>query len=370
MAMTLTQDKTRGRTKVAVIDCDIHNAVPSDKTLGKYMSARWQRYHETFGGRGHAGASYPRQNPNAARTDAWPPSGLPPGSDLDFMREQLLNYWDIEYGVLNPLAGAGGQLNLEYGAVMASAINDWQIAEWLEPEPRLRASMVVAYEDADLAVAEIDRLGDHPGFVQVLLVARTAEPLGRRRYWKMYEAAARHNLPIGVHFGGAGGGPITGAGFPSYYIEDHAGMLTAFQDHVISLVTEGVFERFPTLKFVLIEGGFGWLPPLMWRLDRAWSKLKDEVPNLKRLPSEYIRENIWLTTQPIEEPHNPQDFHVLLDHMGMNDKIMFATDYPHWDFDAPDQAIPVRLAPELERQIMAGNARALYGLKPRESSRG
>src|SRR5439155_776178 len=76
---------------------------------------------------------------------------------------------------------------------------------------------------------------------------------------------------------------------------------------------EGVFERFPTLKVVFIEGGFGWVPPLAWRLDAAWKKLKEEVPHLKRLPSEYIREHIWLTTQPMEEPQNPRHFVELLE---------------------------------------------------------
>ena len=120
-----------------------------------------------FGLRGHLGSFYPRALMNAARHDAWPPSGLPAGSDLDFMRYQLLDLYDIEFGVLNCLFGAGGQLNLEYGAALARAINDWQIAEWLDPEPRLRASLVIPYEDAELAAEEIDRVGSHPGFIQV-----------------------------------------------------------------------------------------------------------------------------------------------------------------------------------------------------------
>jgi predicted TIM-barrel fold metal-dependent hydrolase len=300
-------------------------------------------------------------SPNAARADSWPPSGLPPGADLPFLREQLLDAWNVEYGILNCLVPAGSR-DLAFGAVAARAINDWQIAEWLEPEPRLRASLVVPFEDGDLAAAEIDRLGDHPGFVQVLLTVRTSEPLGRRKYWKMYEAAVRHDLPIGIHFGGAGGNPITGAGWPSFYIEDHAGMAQSFQALMISLVCEGVFEQFPTLKIVLIEGGFAWLPPLMWRLDRSWRQLRAETPHVRRLPSEYIREHCWITTQPMEEPHKPAHFRDLLAHLDMNDRLLFATDYPHWDFDAPDQAIPVRLDPDLERAIMTENARRLYGL--------
>jgi predicted TIM-barrel fold metal-dependent hydrolase len=364
MAMTLTAEKmsTPNRTKLAVIDCDIHNAAASGKALGKYLPERWRRHHETFGSHTHVGSDYPRANLNAARTDSWPPSGLPPGADLEFLRYQLLDQWGMDYGVLNPLNGAGAQLNLEYSAALCAATNDWQIEEWLDPEPRLRGSIIVPYEDGELSAAEIERRASDRRFVHVLLVARTSEPLGRRKYWKMFEAAERHDIPVAFHFGGFGGSPITPVGFPSYYIEDHAGMPTSFETQVVSLVCEGVFERFPRLKIVLIEGGFGWLPPLMWRLDNAWKKLKDEVPELKRLPSEYIREHFWITTQPMEEPSRPKHFLELLDHLNMNDRLMFATDYPHWDFDAPDQAVPTNLNPEVERAIMAENARKLYRL--------
>jgi predicted TIM-barrel fold metal-dependent hydrolase len=361
MTVTLAAETRRQATHTAIIDCDIHNTMPSHATLARYLPERWQRHLAGYGLRFYAlGAYYPRLNPNAARTDAWPPGGAPPGSDLEFMRRQLLDAWNIEYGVLNPLYLAGEQPNPAYSEALAQALNEWLIAEWLEPEPRLRASIVVPYEDGELAAAEIDRRGADGRFVQVLLVTRTREPLGRRKYWPMYAAAVRHGLPIGIHFGGAGGWPITGAGWPSFYMEDHTGMPQAFQAQIISLVCEGVFEQFPTLKIVLIEGGFAWLPPLMWRLDRSWRRLRDEVPHLRRPPSEYIREHFWFTTQPIEEPPNPAYFGQLLEQLDMDDRMMFATDYPHWDFDAPDQAIPANLPPTLRRNIMAENARAFY----------
>jgi predicted TIM-barrel fold metal-dependent hydrolase len=299
-----------------VVDCDIHNAPRSPQALFAYMSKHWREdavagrqledaveaSRETHGDRSYLGCEYPRATPRAARTDAWPPSGGPPASDLSFMREQLLDRFDIEYGVLTPMLGAGEQLDLERGAALASAINDWQIAEWLEPEPRLRASINIAYEDGDLAAREIHRVAPDPRFVQVLMLIRTAEPLGRRKYWRIYEAAAEHGLPVGIHFGGWSRGPITGTGYGSFYIEDTVGMATAFADQLTSLVCEGVFERFPGLRVVLIEGGIAWLPPLMWRLDRAWRLFRGDARNLSRLPSELIREHVWLTTQPIDEP--------------------------------------------------------------------
>ena len=363
---------------VGVVDCDIHNAPRSERALLEYMPEQWRRRRapggrleaavearrETLGDRSYLGGEYPRATPRAARADAWPPSGDPPASDLDFMREQLLDRFAIEYGVLTPMLGAGEQLDLERGAALASAINDWQAAEWLDPEPRLRASINVAYEDGELSAAEIHRMAADPRFVQVLMLIRTAEPLGRRKYWRIYEAATEHDLPVGIHFGGWGRGPITGAGYGSFYIEDTVGMATSFADQLTSLVCEGVFERFPTLRIVLIEGGVAWMAPLMWRLDRAWRLLSAEAPNLTRLPSELIREHVWLTTQPIDEPPQPGDFPAMLDQMGMSDHILFATDYPHWDFDAPDRALPSSLSAPLRDAILSANAQALYRLTP------
>jgi predicted TIM-barrel fold metal-dependent hydrolase len=346
--------------QTGLIDSDIHNT-PAPSALQRYLPERWREYYERFGRPGYAGAYYPKASPRAARSDSWPPDGGPPGSDLAFLRAQLLDAWPIEYGILNTLTTIRNQLR-EYDAAVAQAINDWQIAEWLEPEPRLRASLVVPCDDGDLAAAEVCRLGDDRRFVQILLPVRTGEPLGKRRYWPLFEAAARYNLPIGIHFGGDSGHPITGAGWPSYYLEDHAGMAQSFQAQLISLVCEGVFAQFPTLQVVLIEGGFAWLPALKWRLDRSWRRLRDEVPHLREQPSSYIDRHIWLTTQPIEEPPRPEQFLQLLDELGGAGRLLFATDYPHWDFDAPDRALPVRLAPEIQRSIMAENARALYRL--------
>jgi len=114
MVTTLEQRTTQQMTRWAVIDCDIHPALKSPKALDPYLSERWRRHRDTIGDRGFGGSYYPRANLNAARTDSWPPSGLPPGADLDFMRQQLLDEWQMDFGILQPLLGAGAQLNQDY----------------------------------------------------------------------------------------------------------------------------------------------------------------------------------------------------------------------------------------------------------------
>jgi predicted TIM-barrel fold metal-dependent hydrolase len=110
------------------------------------------------------------------------------------------------------------------------------------------------------------------------------------------------------------------------------------------------------------EGGLAWAPPLMWALDSAWTQLRDEVPHLDRKPSEIVREHFWFTTQPMDEPDRPGDMLAVLDHFGMEDRIMFATDYPHWDFDAPDSSLPRGLTDAAKAKIFSGNAAHLFGL--------
>ena len=192
------------RPRPPLVDCDIHNElIPG--ALRPYLPRRWLAYDEAYGDRGDGGFSYPKGAPRAARVDAWPPSGLPPGGDLGFMREQHLDAHAIRYGVLNCLTAASRQQNPGYAAALCRAVNEWQVAEWLEKEPRLRAGIVVPYEEPALAAEEIDRAAVHPGFVQVLLLVRTDEPLGRRRYRPIFEAAVRNGLPVGIHFGGGRG---------------------------------------------------------------------------------------------------------------------------------------------------------------------
>jgi predicted TIM-barrel fold metal-dependent hydrolase len=351
------------RVKPTIIDCDIHPKAPMAE-LKPFLAQRWRDYLATYGVRSRHGFAqgypYPKGTPQAARRDAWPPGGGLPGSDLDFMRAQHLDHYGIEFGVMNPLSPSGqGEQNPEFSAALAAAMNEWQIAHMTRPEPRLKASIVVPYEDGEAARAEIHKRAGTRDYVQVFLLSRTAEALGRRRYWPIYEAAVEHGLPVGIHVFGYSGWAMTNTGWPSFYIEEMTEHATSSQALVTSFIMEGVFERYPDLKIVLIESGFAWLPALGWRLDRIWKRLKDEVPHVKRAPSEIIREHFWVSTQPMEEPEDPDHLIEVMDWIGC-DRILFASDYPHWDFDDPFLALPPSLDAERRDRIFSGNARALY----------
>lgn len=352
------------KSRLAIADCDLHPTPNSPADLRPYLDARWWQHLQTFGAlRRHGcltGSAYPKGSPGANRRDADPPEGGKPGGSLAFMQSQHLDPNNVQLGILNMISPhPGGVQNPGMSAAMCTAINDWQVAEWTSRDSRLRASVMVPYEQPMDAAAEIDRRAGDANFAQVLLLSRTAEPLGQRRYWPIYEAATRAGLPIGVHAFGYGGAPLTSGGWPSFYIEEMFGHACCCQSVVTSMIIEGVFERFPTLRVLLVESGFAWVPSLAWRMDANWKTIKQENPGLTRLPSEVMRQNIWFTTQPMEEPENPAHLLDIMDWIGW-DRLMFATDYPHWDYDNPETCMPVKLTPAQRAALFHDNAWRLF----------
>jgi predicted TIM-barrel fold metal-dependent hydrolase len=358
-------------SKVGIADCDIHPRPTKagiggvSRALYPWLSRRWQEHVEQFGvlyrQPWEKGPAYPKSQPQACRRDAWPEGDMP-GSSLAFMAEQHLDPNNVVLGILNPLTSGQGTQNPELSAAITHATNEWQIAEWTSRDARLKGSVVIPYEDPVAAAKEIELRAGDPNFAQVLMLSRTAEPLGSRRYWPVYAAAAEAGLPVGIHAFGYGGWPISAGGWGSYYLEETVGHAQAQQALVISMIFEGVFERWPTLKVVLVEAGIAWGAALAWRMDRQWAKLRKETPHLKRPPSEYLKQNIWFTTQPVEEPEPRSHLAEALDWLGW-DRVLFATDYPHWDFDDPAQALPIRMTEEQRRMVFLENAKKVYGVE-------
>ncbi|QEC46448.1 amidohydrolase [Baekduia soli] len=348
-----------------VVDCDSHN-LPMLDDLRPHLPARWREYLDTYGLRTLGEMGIVRARWMASRADSWSPSGKLPGSDPEFFIEQLLDREHIDIAILNSIMMSvqmfvGGNQPQEFTNALMAATNDWVAEQWLDRDDRLRASICTPFEDPESLVAEAERWADDDRFVQIQIPFRTQKPLGHRKYWKLYELCTGRGMPLAMHPGSTGNNLITGAGWVSYYYEDHVGLPQALFNQMASMVCEGVFERFPDMKIVIQEGGWSWVAPFLWRFDRAFEQLKGEVPHLQRRPSEYIREHFWFTTQPIEEPERPEQFHEALAALDMPGRLLFSSDYPHWDFDPPS-ALPTSLDDDLRRAILGGNARAVYDL--------
>lgn len=348
--------------RLPIIDADVHSVVPSIEALFPYLTDHWREYITQSAFKGPVENPYPPHVPTSVRPDLRELVGAAAGTTLQHLREHVLHPFDLEYAILNCSYGIESIHNPDAAAALASAVNDWHIAEWLEPEPRLRAAIVVPSQQPALAAREIDRVGGHPGFVQVYLPIRSAMPYGNRGYHPLYEAAVRHHLAIGLHFGGVTGTPSTPVGWPSYYLEEYAGMSHVFQSQLTSLVVEGVFDRFPTLRVACLESGWSWLPAHLWRLDKEWKGLRREVPWVRRPPSEYVREHVRFTLQPLDVPLDRGLVSQLFDQLESPELVMFSTDYPHWHDDSLEDAQGI-IPGAVRARVMAENARTFYHLE-------
>ena len=108
------------------------------------------------------------------------------------------------------------------------------------------------------------------------------------------------------------------------------GIIRAVQDVVGLMVLGGVFERHPRLKLVVAESDAGWLPHYMYRMDHA-ARMNFEgsmVKGLSKLPSDYIRSNVWATFQD-----DVTAYHTM--HLFPHEHLLWASDFPHTDSTWP-----------------------------------
>ena len=347
----------------AVIDCDVHAVVPAVDVLVPYLPAYWREQVASSGLRGPVDQWYPPQLPTSVREGAKPADGSPAASKVALIVRDVLDAAPRPaVAILNCDYAVETLHNPDAAFAFAAAANEWLAAEWLAKDARLRASIVVPSQFPDLAVREIDRMAGRKGFVQVLLPVRSEQPYGSRNVRPVFAAAARHGLPVALHFGGAPGNASTPVGWPSLFLEDYVGMAGVFQTQLISIISGGVFDEHPGLKLVLAEGGFAWLPSLLWRFDKNWKGLRREIPWVRRPPSEYAREHVRLTIAPADAPSEPGQLGEILEQLGSDQMLLYASDYPHAHGDTGAEAAWATIAPGVLRKIRSDNPRALYRL--------
>jgi predicted TIM-barrel fold metal-dependent hydrolase len=343
------------------IDCDLHPAMPGVPALLPYLDEYWrdQLVNRHIDKYSFALTSYPPNSPLSARPDWRQASGAPAG-DLDAIRRHALDPFGTRLAICNVLHGALALFNEDMAAALCTAVNDWVTHELIDREPRLRASILVPAHNPALAVKEIERRASDHRFVQVLLLAMGEMLLGRRVYWPIYAAAEKHGLAIGIHAGSTYHHAPMSSGWPAHRVEDYVAQSTAFESQVLSFVTEGVFQKFPTLRLILLESGVTWLPTLLWRTNKTWRGVRTEVPWIDRPPAEIVREHVRLTLQPIDLPRNdPRVLTRVLAHAGCEHMLLFSTDYPHWHFDGED-VLPDGLSEDAVRKLLIDNPLEAY----------
>ena len=253
--------------------------------------------------------------------------------------------------------------NNEKQTVFANAYTDYMLDRIVAPDENLYMTVPVPYHNPDEAVELIDRVGDERAVVGLCMACGHGEPpFGDRRYEPIYHAAQEAGLPICFHAGDAVGDDFYMRGF-SNYLETHTlGFMWDIMAQITSIVVQGIPEKFPDLDLVFQEAGVFWIPGLMYRLDMNYMRQKTLAPMLEKRPSKYMKE-FYYGTQPLDLAPDERFFEYLVEMIGGPERLMYASDLPHSDYDHP-RVISDRsfLDDDAKARILGGTAREVFGL--------
>ena len=355
-----------------LIDCDVHVGYDDLLDLVPYLDGPTAELVRHSGSNGLAMPSYPWYHPTGwVRKDTYDADSLTvgrqiPGQSLATVQRLLLDPYGVTFGVLTPDEAAAFSVipNAHLGARLAHGYNEWLLDNWLTQDPRLRGLIVVAAHHPEAAAAEIRRRAADDRFVGIFLPGGARIPYGNVVYDPIWRAAAETGLPVVVHthFDGVGiSPPVTSAVHPDTYAEYHVLCGSGMYGHFTSVLLSGVFERFPGARMLMSEGGLLPFLAYLWRMDADWRACRSEVPHCRQLPSEYVWQHVRFTTQPFESPPEGEELWPLIRHLRPERTMLFASDYPHWDFDEPTHVL--RLLPADVRDAVAyGNAAEFFRL--------
>jgi len=364
--MTFSEIRERaagtGQAPVRVVDSDVH-PVPKPGMLVEYLPEAGRKAFDHKIGDTIFYDAPDYAHAKAMRVDAFVPGGGFPGSDPDLAFRQLVVEAGSDVGILEP--GGRSHFLPEVNSAIMTAVNHWIDNHWLDKtnnwHGRWRGSICASIDDPRGTAREIEYWAGHPYMSQILIKAEPRPAWGDPKYDPVWAAAVKHDLPVSCHLSRSRHEelPMPPVGFPSY---NHDFMVTyslLAANQVQSLIFDGVFERFPTLKIILVEHAFTWILPLMWRMDAVWAARKSDVPHVRRKPSDYVKDHIWFTTQPLDYPEDKLELTNALEWMEADKILLFSSDYPHWTFDDPRWVIK-HIPERMRTAIMRDNGIAVY----------
>jgi predicted TIM-barrel fold metal-dependent hydrolase len=283
---------------------------------------------------------------------------------------QLGHRWmdamSVDYSCLFPtlMLSIGLHPDSEMEVELCWAYNRWLTEKALpDSDGRFYSMLSLPLSEPDAAMRQIETFADRKGVAGFMITSVRGQPVHHNRHMKVFRALEERGLPLSFHSAINPMEPVFktlnrfasvhGLGFPFYNIL-----------HVTNWVTNGISERFPELKVIWIEGGLAWIPFLMQRLDHEFMLRPSEYPLLKKRPSDYMRD-MYYASQPMETVDR-EALECTFRMINAETQLLYASDYPHWDFDLPSTIYDLPfLSEKAKHNILGGTAARLFKLPPR-----
>lgn len=376
------QAEERDLSRMLIVDADAHHyETESWSEITSYLEDPVMRHLSDSSGIGRLNGSQspllPPQIGNqdiAGRVLRYPYRGLEttsPGElrDTAIVRRSMQAI-GIDFQVLfpTPMLALGMHPLPDVEVGVARAYARWITERVCAENPSIKTMLYLPFNEPDACVRIVEEFGGAPGVVGFMVTSVRFKPVHHNSYMRLYSAIEERGLPLGFHAG------YTWADRSmeqmNKFISVHAlGFAWFNMVHMTNWVINGLPERFPDLDVVWIESGLAWLPFLMQRLDSEYMLRSSEAPLLQRKPSEYMA-NMYFTSQPLERTDNLEALQLTFEMMNARERLMYSSDYPHWDFDLPSVIYDLPfLDQQAKRAILGTNAQRLFKLDPNEIGR-
>jgi predicted TIM-barrel fold metal-dependent hydrolase len=378
LAHAAEQARARKYDEMMIVDCDAHHYEnESFSDIFEFMENDVLK-QLTTGGRLKNGvqALLPTQvgyQDMGGRVTRYPLRGsekTDPGKIRDVqLGERWMDAMGVDYSCLFPtgMLNVGLHPQTEMEVELCWAYNRW-LTEVVLPENhgRFYTQLALPLSDAEASLRQVETFGGRKGVTGFMVTTVRTLPVHDNSLMKVYRAIEERGLSLAFHSGPNWGEPVFKG--LNRFLSVHALGFSFYNIlHCTNWVINGMGERFPKLPVIWIESGLAWIPFLMQRLDHEYMMRPSEAPLLKKKPSDYMRD-MFYSTQPMEM----QDMEALettFRMMNAETQLMYASDYPHWDFDLPSTIYDLPfLSDKAKHNILGGTAARLFKLPPRNEA--
>ncbi|MDO9439413.1 MAG: amidohydrolase family protein [Beijerinckiaceae bacterium] len=377
LAHAAEQARDRKFEDVMIVDCDAHHyenenfgeilpfmendvfrqLTMSGRSKGRHSIVPGQVGYQDMGGRV---TRYPLRN--SEKTE--------PGRLRDAqLGERWMDAMGVDYSCLFPtgMLNVGLHPQKEMEVELCWAYNRW-LTEVVLPEHhgRFYSQLALPISDPDASLRQVEKFGHCKGVTGFMVTTVRTLPVHDNSLMKVYRAIEERGLSLAFHSGPNWGEPVFKG--CNRFLSVHALGFSFYNIlHCTNWVINGMGERFPKMPVIWIEAGLAWIPFLMQRLDHEYMMRPSEAPLLKKKPSDYMRD-MFYSSQPMEI----QDMDALectFRMINAETQLLYASDYPHWDFDLPSTIwdLPF-LSEKAKHNIVGGTAARLFKLEPRNEA--
>ncbi len=296
------------------------------------------------------------------------PGVLEPGEpgvqrDVSLVRRSIESF-GIDYQVIfpTPMLALGLHPELDVEIALSRGYNHWVTDRLLSADDRIKSLLYLPFNDPPACEEIVERYGETRGVVGFMVTSVRYKPVHHNAYMRLYRMIEERGLTLGFHAGPNWGGDGYVRQLNRFLTMHAISFSLCNMVHLANWVMNGLPERFPNLPVVWIESGIAWLSFMMPRLDNEYLMRSSEAPALKRLPSEYIGE-MYYTSQPLERT-NLKLLEATCDAFNASTQMMYSSDWPHWDFDAPSVIFDLPFFDEqAKRNILGLTAKRVFRIE-------